>query len=101
MSPKELIRVGERTVNLEKAFNSRLGYRREDDRLCHRWMDEEMKGGPGKGWKAKDYLEQLKDEYYQYHGWDLSTSLPTRAKLSELGMEDVAEVLARERTLIE
>ncbi len=101
MSPKELIRVGERTVNLEKAFNSRLGYRREDDRLCHRWMDEEMKGGPGKGWKAKDYLEQLKDEYYQYHGWDLSTSLPTRAKLSELGMEDVAEVLAREGTLIE
>ncbi|MBI4595405.1 MAG: hypothetical protein HY730_03395 [Candidatus Tectomicrobia bacterium] len=101
LSPEELIQAGERTVNLEKAFNSRLGLRRQDDRLCHRWMEEEISGGPGKGWKAKDYLEQLKDEYYAHHGWDIATSLPTRLKLKELGMDDVAEVLQREGALIE
>ena len=62
-------------------------------------MEEEIKEGPGKGWKAKDYLEVLKDEYYSYHGWDLATSLPTRTKLEELDMEDVAEVLEREGAL--
>jgi aldehyde:ferredoxin oxidoreductase len=98
-SPEELLRVGERAVNLEKAFNARLGYRREDDQLCHRWLREEIAEGPGKGWKAEDYLEQLKDEYYTYHGWDVATSLPTRAKLVELGMADVAEVLQREGAL--
>jgi aldehyde:ferredoxin oxidoreductase len=101
LSPEELLRAGERTVNLEKAFNSRLGYRREDDKLCHRWTEEEMTGGPGDGWKAGDYLEQLKDEYYAYHEWDAATSLPTQAKLSDLGMEDVAEVLQKEEALIE
>jgi len=99
MSPEELVRAGERTVNLEKAFNSRLGFRRKDDRLCNRWMEEEITDGPGKGWKAKDYLEQLKDEYYGYHGWDVATSLPTRAKLTELDMDDVAEVLKKEEII--
>lgn len=101
LSPEELLMAGERTVNLEKAFNARLGYRREDDRLCHRWMEEEIKDGPGKGWKAKDYLEQLKDEYYAWHGWDQATSLPTGTKLAELGMEDIAEVLRKEGALID
>ncbi len=47
-----------------------------------------------------DYIEQLKDEYYEQHGWDKATSLPTRKKLEELDMADVAEVLAKENALI-
>jgi aldehyde:ferredoxin oxidoreductase len=91
--------TGERVVNLEKAFNSRLGYRREHDRICQRWMKEPMPEGMGKGWKAEDYLEGLKDEYYEWHGWDKETSLPTRKKLEELGMLDVAEVLQADNAL--
>ena len=98
-SPEELLQSGERAVNLEKAFNSRLGYHREHDQLCHRWLNEEMGEGPGKGWKAGDYLEELKSEYYRWHGWDEETSLPTRAKLNELGLEDVADVLESENCL--
>ena len=98
-SPEELEAAGERTVNLEKAFNSRLGYRREHDHLCHRWLNEEMSEGPGKGWKAGTYLEELKSEYYRWHGWDEGTSLPTRAKLNELELEDVADVLQSENCL--
>lgn len=99
MSPEELILAGERTVNLEKAFNSRLGLRREDDRLCHRWMEEPLLETPAKGMKISDFLEQTKDEYYEAHGWDRETSLQTREKLDALGLAEVAEVLAREGAL--
>lgn len=96
ITPEEIRASGERTLNIEKAFNSRLGLRREDDSLCHRWMNEPITAGVGKGMKAADYLEQVKDEYYEYHGWDKDTSLQKREKLEELGMEDVIRVLESE-----
>lgn len=91
--------AGERIVNLEKAFNSRLGYRRNDDSLCHRWLTEPKPNDPGRGWKVEDFLDQVKDEYYQSHGWDRQTSLQTRKRLEELDMPDVAQVLEREDAL--
>ena len=62
-------------------------------------MKEPMPEGMGKGWKAEDYLEDLKDEYYEWHGWDMETSLPTREKLQELDMLDIAEVLQADNAL--
>ena len=100
LSAEEVILAGKRAVNLEKAFNSRLGLTREDDMLCHRWLKEPMPNGPGKGWKAEDYLEDLKSEYYEWHCWDKATSLQKKETLEELGMEDVAEVLLREKVLV-
>ena len=100
LSAEELWAIGERTANLEKAFNSRLGLRREDDKLCHRWMKEKCPTGYGKGWKCEDYLDQLKDEYYQYLGWDKETSLQTKKKLDELGMDDVVRVLEKENAVV-
>lgn len=96
---RDLVLVGERSVNLEKAFNSRLGLRREDDILCERFMKEPQPDGMG--WKAEDYLEELKSEQYEWHGWDKETSLQTRKKLEELGLEEVADVLAKEDALVE
>lgn len=95
VAPQELYTAGERIVNLQKAFNSRLGLRREDDSVCYRWMNEPMPDGPGTGMKMADFLESAKDEYYEYHGWDKATSLPTSEKLKELGLEDVIQVLER------
>ncbi len=95
-TPQELYIGGERLVNLVKAFNSRLGLRRKDDMLCERWSKELQPEGISKGWKADDYIEKLKDEYYEYHGWDKVTSLQRREKLEELGMEDVIKVLEKE-----
>jgi len=62
-------------------------------------MKEPMPEGMGKGWKTEDYLEDLKDEYYEWHGWDRETSLPTRKKLEKLGMLVVAEVLQADNAL--
>lgn len=101
MTPEEMVASGERTVNIQKAFNSRLGLRREDDTVCNRWMNEPVQEGTAKGIRMIDYLEALKDGYYEYHGWDKKTSLQTRKKLEELGMKDVARVLARDGALSE
>jgi aldehyde:ferredoxin oxidoreductase len=42
--------------------------------------------------KAK--FEALKDRYHELRGWDVKTGWPTRAKLEELGLNDVADELA-------
>ena len=100
MTREELLLAGERACNIEKAFNSRIGLRRKDDRLCDRWMNEPVTFEYGKGMKAGDYLNDLLDEYYERHGWDKHTSLQTREKLDSLGMSDVADVLAEEGAVI-
>jgi aldehyde:ferredoxin oxidoreductase len=101
LTVEELLRAGERACNLEKAFNSRIGLRRKDDRLCDRWMNEPVTFEYGEGMKAGDYLNDLLDEYYEEHGWDKPTSLQTRTKLDALGLSDVADVLEKENALIQ
>lgn len=95
----EMVTAGERTVNLQKAFNSRLGLRRSDDAVCERWMNDPLQEGLAKGARLVDLIELLKDGYYRYHGWDEKTSLQTREKLEQLGMSDVADILAVEGAL--
>ena len=36
-------------------------------------------------------FEMLKDRYYRSRGWDVGTGRPTRGKLEELGLKDVAD----------
>lgn len=100
-SEDDLYNIGERICNIEKAFNSRLGLRRSDDTLCDRWMNVPAPDGPGKGMKVADCLEQVLDEYYEHKGWDKATGLQRRAKLVELGLDDVADVLAAENALVD
>jgi len=89
--------VGERIYNIEKAFNSRLGLTRKDDSLCERWEKEPIpKGCPGEGTNMGKYLDLMLDEYYEYRGWDRENGLQTRAKLEELGLKDIAQVLEKE-----
>ncbi|MCD6089180.1 hypothetical protein J7K07_05635 [Candidatus Bathyarchaeota archaeon] len=38
---------------------------------------------------------QLLDYYYELRGWDKATGIPTRQKLEELGLKDVADELER------
>lgn len=97
----ELYTIGERICNIEKAFNSRLGLRRQDDRLCDRWMNQPAPDGPGKGMKAADYIQQVLDEYYDYKGWDKTTALQTRQKLIALDLADVADVLDQEGAVVD
>jgi aldehyde:ferredoxin oxidoreductase len=88
-----LIALGERIVNLERAFNVREGFFRKDDVLPERFLREPYPRAPARGQVFE--LDKLLDEYYAARGWDLKTGVPTRNKLEELGLKDVANELER------
>jgi aldehyde:ferredoxin oxidoreductase len=85
---EEYLQAGERVYNLEKMFNYREGFTREDDVLPDRFYEEPLTLGQGKG-KVLDRKEfdDLLTKYYTDRGWDPKTSRPTDEKLMELGLE--------------
>lgn len=91
ITPEEVLKIGERIVNLERAFNVREGLTRKDDTLPERHLTTPLPDGPGKGQIV--HLEPMLDKYYELRGWDKATGIPTRKKLEELGMENVADDL--------
>ena len=90
MDGDEIMKVGERIFNVEKAFNVREGMRREDDYYPPRFFVEEETEWGIKGLNY-DKFQGMLDEYYQYRGWDLKTGIPTRKKLEELNLGYIAE----------
>jgi aldehyde:ferredoxin oxidoreductase len=92
MSLWELMKVGERTVNLQRAFNAREGFTSKEDTLPPK-MFKPIVGGPTAGLviKPEEFL-QARAQYYRMAGWD-EEGRPTRGKLEELGLEWVAEML--------
>ena len=90
-TPEDVARVGERINNLAKAFNVREGFTRADDTLPRRLMTEPLQTGASKGHLiSQGELDQMLDEYYAARGWDPATGIPTKEKLDELGLGDVA-----------
>jgi len=93
-TPEEVKKVGERVNNLAKAFNVREGFTRADDTLPERLMTEPLKSGASKGQMiSKADLDQMLDEYYTLRGWDVKTGMPSREKLTDLGLAYVADTL--------
>jgi len=95
LTPRQLMKTGERIFNLMKAYNVRTGLTRKDDDYPVRFYEEPINGGPfkGKTMLSKEVMIKMLDEYYEVRGWDIKTSIPTRVKLIELGLEDVAKTL--------
>lgn len=87
---QELLKIGERVINLQRLFNMREGFRRDDDLL-----PERMKQKPAFGFyknegrcAIKDF-EGMLDEYYTARGWDAKTGIPTKEKLLELELDEL------------
>lgn len=92
-SLQELLRVGERRLNLLRAFNAMEGLGRGADTLPAR-LFEPLQGGATDGIAiSPSEPERALDSYYGLAGWDRATGMPTRAKLEELGLSWVAEKL--------
>ena len=88
---EELLTVGERRLNMMRAFNAREGINRKQDILSDGFF-RALKGGPSDGWKVdKTEWEAARDEYYRQSGWDVKLGIPTRRTLEKLGLEWVAE----------
>lgn len=85
--------IGIRAHTIKKAFNIREGWKRSDDDLPYRWKHDPMTKGASAGHVVTDEeLEYLKDLYYAAKGWTNEGLIP-KAKLIELGMDDVAEAI--------
>ena len=89
---QDVIKIGERIINIERAFNAREGFGRAQDTLPDRFLKEPMPDGPAKG-QVVD-LDAMLDDYYEIRGWDKNTGIPTREKLLELGLDDAAKDVA-------
>jgi aldehyde:ferredoxin oxidoreductase len=88
---QRMFEIGERIVNLERAYIIREGIRREDDYLPPRFMKEPLPDGSSKG--AIFEMEPMLDEYYAERGWDLKTGTPKVEKLREIDLKYVIEDL--------
>ncbi|MBW2056697.1 MAG: aldehyde ferredoxin oxidoreductase family protein [Deltaproteobacteria bacterium] len=90
----ELQKVGERRLNMLRAFNAREGINRNQDRLPEKFFKRPLKGGPSDGFKVeRDQFEAALEEYYRQAGWDVKTGTPTRQTLERLGLGWVADEL--------
>ncbi len=89
----ELMKAGERRVNLMRAFNRREGFDRAADQLPER-VFEPLPDGPSQG-KHVDAgrLAAALELYHAMMNWDKDTGCPTRGKLVELGLGWVADAL--------
>ena len=106
-------KIGEKIFNLQRAILLREGWQgRQGDKLLDYFHEKPLKQGelffsndclvPGKDGEIiskigevvdREQFEKLKDEYYEQRGWDAPSGLPTRGKLAELELEDVASDL--------
>jgi aldehyde:ferredoxin oxidoreductase len=85
MDGKELLKIGERVINLQRLYNIREGITQEDDYLPKRirTMPEFGKYANEPKCVFKDF-DAIKKEYYIARGWDPFTGVPKPEKLAEL-----------------
>ena len=84
---EEMLKVGERIANLRMAFNVREG-----DIVTKRRVPARLWGGIEAG-PHKDVsldTKTLEQEYLAAADWDPETATPSKRKLEELGLADVA-----------
>jgi aldehyde:ferredoxin oxidoreductase len=88
----ELMKVGERRLNLLRSFNAREGAGAEADTMPPKLLIP-LQGGATDGVAVPmEEFEKAKALYYRMVGWD-ENGRPTRAKLEELALGWVADEL--------
>ncbi len=78
---EDLMRVGERIWNVERQYNLREGFSKDDDTLPERFFEDEVNG---RVIDREEFLKTL-DEYYRMRGWD-ENGVPTKRTMKRLGI---------------
>ena len=86
---QSLLKVGDRIMALQRAYNNLCGITRKDDVLVPRQLEPTKKGGSAG--KVPDVEVMLK-EFYKARSWT-SNGKPSRKILESLGLKDVARDL--------
>jgi aldehyde:ferredoxin oxidoreductase len=112
MDEKELLKIGERVFNLQRAIMLREGWGgRKGDRLLDYLHEEPLESVywsadclvPDKNGEVvsrkgsvvdRNEFENLKSEYYTLRGWDVESGTPSRSKLADLDLNDIANEMS-------
>jgi len=85
LSADEYLKIGERILNIRKAFNVREGITPEDQRLHDRAVGKPaLTKGPLKGVTLD--MDSLQKDFFDIVGWDPAMGGPTPEKMKELGI---------------
>jgi len=91
-TPEEILKTGERIANIRQAFNVREGLTPRDFKLSGRPIgDPPLEEGPVANVMVD--ADTLHAEYFRAMEWDTETGKPSKKKLEELGLDDVAKEL--------
>jgi len=98
----EWMKIGERIFNLERAIMAREGRRKKDDTVADYYFKVpeeevavwELKRTPSPVVLSEEF-EKMRNEYYQLRGAVLETGVPSKKKLQELDLDDVAMELEK------
>ena len=93
VTKEDLLKVGERALNLERIFNLRMGLTFRDDLDVSPRIVSTPDGGKAKGKTMAPYVEGMVRDYYRQCGWDSHYGKPYRKTLEKLGLQGyVAEL---------
>ena len=82
----ELMRAGERRINMMRHFNAREGFTKKDDYLPER-VFAPLPDGPSQGRHLdKEQFQESLKEYYNFAGWDPETGNPKTETLRRLSL---------------
>jgi aldehyde:ferredoxin oxidoreductase len=83
LTPQELLKTGERIINLQRMFNLKHGLNpKKDDWLPDRFFQAHKVGGAA---NKVPPLREMLEEYYKVKDWP--NGIPSEAKLKELGLD--------------
>ena len=88
---EDLLKIGERRINLMRVFNQREGLDSQSDTLPDKFFKPLQGSGPTAGVSIDlEQFEEAKQIYYELSGWD-DNGLPKRETLEALGLGWVFE----------
>jgi len=91
LTADEILKTGERITNMRQGFNQREGL------VSVFKYPDRMRGVPPKTVGPRAGItfthEEIYNQYLELMDWDFTTAKPSKAKLHELGLDDVAEVI--------
>jgi aldehyde:ferredoxin oxidoreductase len=92
LSMEDILKIGERIANIRQAFNVREGLNAKEFHIPDRVMGIPPKTeGPNPGITL--HKDEMYNEFLTVMDWDIKTVKPSRKKLLELGLDDVADAL--------
>ncbi|MBN1931097.1 MAG: aldehyde ferredoxin oxidoreductase family protein [Desulfobacterales bacterium] len=83
---EKILECGDRIYNLERLFNIKAGFSKDDDTLPPRLLNDPIPAGPAKGHVNR--LFEMLPAYYKTRGWD-ENGVPTQEKIEDLGLDKV------------